>query len=152
MKGVMAKRLLITLPWVGDNDRRGFWPVTEFIMTCALITDVLSERNCWKVCYAFLLREQGFSKKKNNHLKYMYIKLVVCKLMDECNNILSAYIMYAKSSYWYLFCIMFFNPFPHNDTVWRPRETSFLKTLWEKETLLVTNNVSFSHSVFYPFG
>ena len=28
----------------------------------------------------------------------------------------------------------------------------FLKTLWKKEKLLVTNNFSFSHSVFYPFG
>ena len=27
----------------------------------------------------------------------------------------------------------------------------FLKTLWEKEKLLVTSNFSFSHSVFYPF-
>ena len=30
--------------------------------------------------------------------------------------------------------------------------TSLLKTLWEKEKLLVTSNFSFSHSVFYPFG
>ena len=30
--------------------------------------------------------------------------------------------------------------------------TSLLKTLWEKEKLLVTRNFSFSHSVFYPFG
>ena len=29
--------------------------------------------------------------------------------------------------------------------------TSLLKTLWEKEKLLVTSNFSFSHSVFYPF-
>ena len=27
-----------------------------------------------------------------------------------------------------------------------------LKTLWEKEKLLVTSNFSFSHSVFYPLG
>ena len=27
----------------------------------------------------------------------------------------------------------------------------FLKTLWEKEKLLVTSNFSFSHSVLYPF-
>ena len=27
-----------------------------------------------------------------------------------------------------------------------------LKTLWEKEKLLVTRNFSFSNSVFYPFG
>ena len=44
------------------------------------------------------------------------------------------------------------NPFPHNDTFWRPWETSLLKTLWEKEKLLVTSNFSFSHSVFHPFG
>ena len=29
---------------------------------------------------------------------------------------------------------------------------SLLKTLWEKEKLLITSNSSFSHSVFYPFG
>ena len=28
----------------------------------------------------------------------------------------------------------------------------FLKTLWQKEKLLVTSNFSFSHIVFYPFG
>ena len=46
---------------------------------------------------------------------------------------------------------MAFNPFPHNDTFWRPWETSFSKTLWEKEKLLVMSNFSLSHSVFYPF-
>ena len=44
-----------------------------------------------------------------------------------------------------------FNPFPHNDTFWRPWETSHLKTLWEKEKLPVTSNFSFSHSVLYLF-
>ena len=44
------------------------------------------------------------------------------------------------------------DPFPHNNTFWRPLETNLLKTLWEKEKLLVTSNFSFSHSVFYPFG
>ena len=43
------------------------------------------------------------------------------------------------------------NPFPHNNTFCRPWETSRLKTLREKEKLLVTSNFSFSHSVFYPF-
>ena len=27
----------------------------------------------------------------------------------------------------------------------------FLKTLWEKEKLLIMSNFSFSHSVLYPF-
>ena len=30
-----------------------------------------------------------------------------------------------------------------------PWEASLLKTLWEKEKLLVTSNFSFTHSVFY---
>ena len=38
----------------------------------------------------------------------------------------------------------FFNPLPHNNTFWRLWETSLLKTLWEKEKLLVTSNFSFS--------
>ena len=29
---------------------------------------------------------------------------------------------------------------------------SLLKTLWEKEKLIVTSNFSFSHIVFYLFG
>ena len=33
----------------------------------------------------------------------------------------------------------------------RACSTSRLKTLWEKEKLLVTSNFSFSHSVFHPF-
>ena len=41
-----------------------------------------------------------------------------------------------------------FNPFPHNNTFWCPWETSLLKTLWEKEKLLIASNFSFSHSVF----
>ena len=43
------------------------------------------------------------------------------------------------------------NPFPYNDTFWRPWETSLLKTLWEKKKLFVTSNFSFTHSVFYQF-
>ena len=35
-----------------------------------------------------------------------------------------------------LICI---NPFQHHDTFWRPWETNLLKTLWEKEKLLVTS-------------
>ena len=51
-----------------------------------------------------------------------------------------------------LFCVpVCFNPFPHNDTFWRPWETGLLKTLWEKEKLLITSNFSFTQSVCYPF-
>ena len=43
-----------------------------------------------------------------------------------------------------------FNPFPNKPWFLRVYSTSLLKTLWEKEKLLVTSNFSFSHSVFYP--
>ena len=50
--------------------------------------------------------------------------------------------------YWYF---KEFNPFPNKPWFLRVCSKSVLKTLWEKEQLLVTSNCSFSHSVFYPF-
>ena len=43
------------------------------------------------------------------------------------------------------------NPFPNKPWFLRVCSTCLLKTLWEKEKLLVTSNFSFSHSVFYTF-
>ena len=40
-----------------------------------------------------------------------------------------------------------FNPFPHNDTFWWVWERSLLKTLWEKEKLLV-QAISPFHTMF----
>ena len=48
-------------------------------------------------------------------------------------------------------CKVFFNPFPNKPWFLRVSSTSLLKTLREKEKLLVTSNFSFSYSVFYPF-
>ena len=45
-----------------------------------------------------------------------------------------------------------FNYFPNKPWFLRVCSTSLLKTLWEKEKLLVTSNFSFFHSVLYPFG
>ena len=45
-----------------------------------------------------------------------------------------------------------FNTFPNKPWFLRVCRISLLKTLWEKEKLLVMSNFSFSHSVFYPFG
>ena len=45
--------------------------------------------------------------------------------------------------------ILLFNPFPNKPLFLRVCSTSLLKTLWEKEKLLVTSNFSFSHS-FLP--
>ena len=44
------------------------------------------------------------------------------------------------------------NPFPNKPWFLRVCSTNLLKTLWEKEKMLVTSNFSFSHSVFYSFG
>ena len=44
------------------------------------------------------------------------------------------------------------NPFPNKPWFLRVCSIGLLKTLWEKEKLLVTSNFSFSHSVFYLFG
>ena len=44
------------------------------------------------------------------------------------------------------------NPFPNKPWFLRVCSKSLLKTLWEKEKLLVTSNFFFSHSVFYLFG
>ena len=44
-----------------------------------------------------------------------------------------------------------FNPFPNKPWFLRVCSITLLKTLWEKEKLLVTSNFSFSHNVFYPF-
>ena len=41
--------------------------------------------------------------------------------------------------------------FPKQALVLRVCSRSLLKTLWEKEKLLVTSNFSFSHSVLYSF-
>ena len=45
-----------------------------------------------------------------------------------------------------------FNPFPNKPWFLCVCSTILLKTLWEKEKLLVTSNFSFFHSNFYPFG
>ena len=44
------------------------------------------------------------------------------------------------------------NPFQNKPWFLHVCGTSLLKTLWEKEKLLVTSTFSFSHCVFYPFG
>ena len=46
---------------------------------------------------------------------------------------------------------LYLNPFPNKPLFLRVGSTNLLKTLWEKEKLLVTSNFSFFHSVFYPF-
>ena len=50
-----------------------------------------------------------------------------------------------------LFGWLTLNPFPNKPWFLRVCSSRLLKTLWEKEKLLGTNNFSFSHSVWYLF-
>ena len=50
------------------------------------------------------------------------------------------------------FVTKFINPLPNKPWFLHVCSTSLLKTLWEKEKLLVTSNFSFSHSVLHRFG
>ena len=80
------------------------------------------------------------------------------KMLDACISVFTLFhVTFVKSSICWLIqiqviCSPQFNPFPHNDSFWCPWETSLLKTLHEKEKLLVMSNFSFSHGVFYLFG
>ena len=47
--------------------------------------------------------------------------------------------------------VLLLNPFPKKPWFSLVYSTSLLKTLWEKEKLIVMSNFSFSHSVFYLF-
>ena len=72
-------------------------------------------------------------------------------LLDEKNLKLFMFKLFSENEIGMVQIVGYtFNPFLHNDTFWCPWETSLLKTLWEKEKLLVTSNFSFSDSVFYP--
>ena len=42
-----------------------------------------------------------------------------------------------------------YNPFPNKPLILRVCSESLLKTLWEKEKLLVKSNFSFSYGIFY---
>ena len=49
-------------------------------------------------------------------------------------------------------CFQWFNPFPNKLWFLCVYGTRLLKTLWEKEKLLIMSNFSFTYSIFYPIG
>ena len=46
--------------------------------------------------------------------------------------------------------LIFFNPLPHHPDFQRPWKSKLLKTSWEKEKILVTSILSFTHNALYP--
>ena len=89
--------------------------------------------------------------------QYYFLLLFVSKALEKhcgkrwnCSKLLNFTFLH---NVFYLFNIFnSFNPFPNKPWFLRVCRTSLLKTLWEKEKLLVTSNFSFSHSVSYSFG
>ena len=62
-------------------------------------------------------------------------------------------VIFVKGPFYFMIwsIVNVFNPFPNKTWILRVCSTSLLKTLREKEKLLVTSNFSFSYSVFYQF-
>ena len=69
-----------------------------------------------------------------------------------CNFFATILYIFMLSEFSFYNKIRLFNPFPNKPWFLHVCNTSLLKTLWEKEKLLVTSIFSFSHSVFNPFG
>ena len=85
---------------------------------------------------------QGLSPKtKKKHPGKKDKMMLICSFSFS-NNVFKSFILQD---------LIRLNPFPNKFLVLRVCSTSLLKTLWEKQKLLVTSNFSFSHSVFYLF-
>ena len=52
---------------------------------------------------------------------------------------------------WWFYQVIKVNPFPNKPWFLGVCSASLLKTRWKKDKLLVTSNLSFSHSVFYLY-
>ena len=72
--------------------------------------------------------------------------------MDRCTGHPNTIVILLKTALNTIQSINLFNPFPNKPWLSRVCSTRLLKTLGEKEKLLVTSNFSFSHIVFYPCG
>ena len=82
-------------------------------------------------------------KTEKNHIKYRILQREFETQKDLENLVMSSALKY--------YTIQWFNPFPNKPWCFCVCSTSLLKTLWEKDKLLVMSNLSFPYSVFYPF-
>ena len=89
-------------------------------------------RKCWLP--AFSLFPVMFSK-------YFFLRVVKSQ---DC-------VVKSKAVRKLCYLQLLLNPFPNKPCFLRVCRASCLKTLREKDKLLITSNLSFSHSVFYPF-
>ena len=89
---------------------------------------------------------------KVQFLRYIYFVICKCFQFGAVQNFvvyLRVIPLFHREWFKYLYALV--NPFPNKPWFVRVCSTSPLKTLWEKEKLLVMSNFSFCHSVFYRF-
>ena len=88
-----------------------------------------------------------FSILSDRNCHSFYIYFVVCKCFPFVQGQIFVGWEWVKFVKWQMI-----NPFPNKPWFLSVCRTRLLKTLWEKEKLLVTSNFSFSNSIFHPFG
>ena len=91
-----------------------------------------------------------FNPLLHKHNPYFYLFLISDGLQNNLSSEKFLWWYLAGMSDWNSCCFLkvSFNPFPNKPWFLHVCSTCLLKTLWEKEKLLVTSNISFSHSVF----
>ena len=114
----------------------------------------LSENRYFRLSNAF------FTLKRYTEIQIFNFKLVFQKSVSISKTYFHHFLRFWTIMTLHVLCIYSWtlqhiwvaNPFPNKPLFLRVCCTSLLKTLCEKEKLLVTSNFSFFHSVFYPFG
>ena len=91
---------------------------------------------------------------RNHHLNYILTFIVSStdlQMLSICYESKFSHLKRNESNIKMFLCNVQsnINPLPNKPWFLHVGSTSLLKTLWEKEKLLVTSSFSFSHSVFY---
>ena len=116
-------------------------------------------KHCWKRRKCWLPAFSPFPTVFSALSKREIVTLATFDLSsaNALNLVMSKILSFVKGLNCLHFSVNTFNSFPNKPCFFFVFflcvcSTSLLKTLWEKEKLLVTSNFSFSHSVFYSFG
>ena len=86
--------------------------------------------------------------------KYVFFDMFIVSLLLKTLQVTSMICIHQSllRTFFIKFFRFFSKPFPSKLWLLRVCSTSLLKILWKKEKLLIRSTISFSDSVFYPFG
>ena len=126
----------------------------------------VTHRSCRLTLFPLSLNYFLFWRTTGNGRYILGIKIVFRASLCQCCSVVSVAcngcIKFLFHRPWYLYMVLIFyqakwyfvyiNPLPNKPWFLHICMNSLLKTLWEKEKLLITSNFSISHSVFSPFG